>query len=130
MHIYAVAPRWGRRPQRHSRGGGPAPKAATRVAASIPPPKLLDIFQGAPLWLLKPFSDQFPVRVCSCPLCIINRLRIINASVCMSNRYIYMYICIYMSAMYRCIYMSALSAAFRPDFSEEQNYKKAIAMYK
>ena len=22
----------------------------------------------------KPRSDQFPVRVCSCPLCIINRL--------------------------------------------------------
>ena len=22
----------------------------------------------------KPLSDQFPVRVCSCPLCIINRL--------------------------------------------------------
>jgi len=26
--------------------------------------------------LPKPFSDQFPVRVCSCLLCIINRLRI------------------------------------------------------
>jgi len=36
----AVAPRWGRRPQRHSGGGGPAPKAATRVAASIPPPSI------------------------------------------------------------------------------------------
>ena len=24
--------------------------------------------------LPKPLSDQFPVRVCSCPLCIINRL--------------------------------------------------------
>ena len=23
---------------------------------------------------VKPLSDQFPVRVCSCPLCIINRL--------------------------------------------------------
>ena len=36
--------------------------------------KYLDIFQGAPLSLPKPLSDQFPVRVCSCPLCIINRL--------------------------------------------------------
>ena len=32
----------------------------------------------------RPLSDQFPVRVCSCPLCMINRLYI----------YIYMYICI------------------------------------
>jgi len=52
-------------------GGGPTPQAATRVAASTPPPKHLDIFQGAPLRLPKPLSDQFPVRVCSCPLCII-----------------------------------------------------------
>ena len=50
-------------------------KAATRVAASTPPLKHLDIFQGAPRRLPKPLSDQFPVRVCSCPLCIINRLR-------------------------------------------------------
>jgi len=71
---HAVAPRWGRRPQRHSGGGGPALKADTRVAASTTPPKYLDIFQGAPLRLPKPLSDQFPVRVCSCPLCIINRL--------------------------------------------------------
>jgi len=27
-------------PQRHSGGGGPAPKAATRVAASTPPPRI------------------------------------------------------------------------------------------
>jgi len=32
------------------------------------------IFQGAPLRLPKPLPDQFPVRVCSCPLCMINRL--------------------------------------------------------
>jgi len=31
---------WGRRPQRHSGGGGPAHKAATRVAASTPPPSI------------------------------------------------------------------------------------------
>jgi len=31
--------------------------------------------KGAPLRLPKPLSDQFPVRVCSCLLCIINRLR-------------------------------------------------------
>jgi len=55
-------------------GGGPAPQAATRVAASTPPLKHLDIFQGAPLRLPKRLSDQFPVRVCSCPLCSINRL--------------------------------------------------------
>jgi len=55
---------------RHSGGGGPALKAATRVAASPPPPKHLDIFNGAPLRLPKPLSDLFPVRVCSCPLCI------------------------------------------------------------
>jgi len=70
---HAVAPRWGRRPQRHSGGGGSAPKAATRVGVDSAP-KHLDIFQGAPLRLPKPLSDQFPVRVCSCPLCIINRL--------------------------------------------------------
>ena len=33
------------------------------------------VFQGAPLRLPKPLSGQFPVRVCSCPLCIINRLQ-------------------------------------------------------
>jgi len=49
--------------------GGPAPKAATRVAASTPPLKHLDIFKGAPLRLPTPLSDQFPVRVRSCPLC-------------------------------------------------------------
>jgi len=49
-------------------------KVATRVAASTPPPKHLDILKGAPLRLSQPLSDQFPVRVCSCPLCIINRL--------------------------------------------------------
>ena len=32
--------------------------------------KHLDIFKGAPLRLQKSLSDQFPVRVCSCPLCI------------------------------------------------------------
>ena len=32
------------------------------------------VCEGAPLRLPKPLSDQFPVRVCSCPLCIINRL--------------------------------------------------------
>ena len=32
------------------------------------------MYQGAPLRLPKPRSDQFPVLVCSCPLCIINRL--------------------------------------------------------
>ena len=37
-------------------------------------PKHLDIFQGASLRLPKPLSDQYPVRVCTCPLCIINRL--------------------------------------------------------
>ena len=44
-------------------------------SARCPPtPKYLDIFKGAPFRLPKPLSDQFPVRVCSCPLCIINRL--------------------------------------------------------
>jgi len=47
---------------------------ATRVAASTPPPEHLDIFQGAPLRLPTPLTDQFPVRVCACPLCILNRL--------------------------------------------------------
>jgi len=51
----------------------PPPKAATRVAASTPPPKHLDIFQGAPLRLPKPLSDQFPVRVLV-PPSYINRL--------------------------------------------------------
>jgi len=46
------------------------PKAATRVAASTPSPKRRDVFKGALLRLPKPPSDQFPVRVCSCPLCI------------------------------------------------------------
>jgi len=35
-----------------------------------PPHTHLDIFKGAPLRLPKPLSDQFPVRVCSCPLCV------------------------------------------------------------
>jgi len=52
----------------------PALKAATRVAASTPPPKHLNIFKGATLRLPKPLSDQFLVHVCSCPLCIMNRL--------------------------------------------------------
>ena len=30
----------------------------------------LDTFKGAPLRLPKPLLDQFPVRVCSCPLCM------------------------------------------------------------
>jgi len=34
------------------------------------PPQHLDIFKGAPLRLPKLLSGQFPVRVCSCPLCI------------------------------------------------------------
>jgi len=34
------------------------------------PPKHLDMSKGAPLRLPKPLSDQFPVRVCSCALCI------------------------------------------------------------
>ena len=38
------------------------------------PPNHLDTFEGAPRRLPKPLSDQFPVCVCSCPLCIINRL--------------------------------------------------------
>jgi len=35
-----------------------------------PPPQHLDIFKGAPIRLPNPLSDQFRVRVCSCPLCI------------------------------------------------------------
>jgi len=41
-----------------------------RLPPPPPPPKHLDIFKGAPLRLPTPLSDQFPVRVCSCPLCI------------------------------------------------------------
>jgi len=33
-------------------------------------PEYLDTFNRAPLRLSKPLSDQFPVRVCSCTLCI------------------------------------------------------------
>ena len=40
------------------------------VAALTSPPKHLDIFKGASFKLQKPVSDQFLVRVCSCPLCI------------------------------------------------------------
>jgi len=54
-------------------GGGPAPKAAPRVAASTPPPASRYI-PGSSLRLPKPLSDQFPVRVCSCPPCIMKRL--------------------------------------------------------
>jgi len=45
----------------------------------------LDKFQGTPLRLPKPLSDQFLVRVCSCPLCIRNRLCVcvfVRACVC------------------------------------------------
>ena len=69
-------------PLSHGGGGGPS---GTRGAAGRRlrrplglrrrlRPQHLDIFHGAPLRLPKPRSDQFPVRVCSCPLCIINRL--------------------------------------------------------
>ena len=44
-------------------------------------------FQGAPLRLPKPRSDQFPVRVCSCPLCIINRLWIPSVNAFTLNMY-------------------------------------------
>ena len=36
----------------------------------LPSPKHLDTFQGAPFTLPNPLSDQFPVCVCSFPLCI------------------------------------------------------------
>jgi len=49
---------------------GPARNAAIGSRRRLPPPKHLDIFKGAPLRLPKPLSDQFPLRVCSCPLCI------------------------------------------------------------
>ena len=42
----------------------------TLRAPENPPVKDLDIFKGAPLRLPKPLSDQLPVRLCSCPLCI------------------------------------------------------------
>jgi len=32
------------------------------------------LYRVDPYMRTKPLSDQFPVRVCSCPLCIINRL--------------------------------------------------------
>jgi len=32
------------------------------------------LYIGAPLRLPESLSDQFPVRVCACPLCMINRL--------------------------------------------------------
>jgi len=41
------------------------------------------IFQGAPLRLPKPLSDQFPLRVCSCALCIITVYIKIYTCVCM-----------------------------------------------
>ena len=51
-------------------GGGPALEAATESRRRPPPPKHLDIFKGAPRRLPKPLSDQFPVRMCVCPVCI------------------------------------------------------------
>jgi len=36
------------------------------------PPKHPDIFKGDPRRVPKPLSNQFPVRVCACPLCILN----------------------------------------------------------
>jgi len=41
------------------------------VRRPTPPPEHLDISRGAPLRLPKPLSDQFPVSVCSCALCIL-----------------------------------------------------------
>jgi len=49
--------------------GGPALKVAIGSWRRLPP-KHLNIFKGAPLRPSKPLSDQFPVRVCSRPLCI------------------------------------------------------------
>ena len=65
--------------------GGAARTTAIGSRRRLHPPKHLDIFQGAPLRLPKPRSDQFPVRVCSCPLCIINLLCIFTVRECLFN---------------------------------------------
>ena len=57
-------------PSRWSSGIGRA--CVVTFVLSIQPP--FPILKGAPRRLTKPLSDQFPVRVCSCPLCIINRM--------------------------------------------------------
>ena len=66
-------------PLPHGGGGGPS---GTRGAAGrrprrplgsrrrLPPLTSRYLFKGDPLRLPKPLSDQFPVRVCSCPLCL------------------------------------------------------------
>ena len=56
------------KPCGHTGSGGPVHNAAIESRRRLPPPKHLDIFKGAPFRLPTPLSDQFPVRVCSCPL--------------------------------------------------------------
>ena len=52
-------------PEVHTGGCGPARKAAIGSRRLLPPPKHLDISQGAPLSIPTPLSDQFPMRVVS-----------------------------------------------------------------
>jgi len=65
----------------HSRSPPPA-----SAFLCVPLPKHLDMFKGAPFRLPKPLSDQLPVCVCSCRLCI-NRICIASSTLPRSPAY-------------------------------------------
>ena len=67
---HAVAPRWVWRPQRYTGSGGPARKTAIGSRHRLPPQAFGYIQGSSPFGSHGPLSDQFPVRVCSCALCI------------------------------------------------------------
>jgi len=76
IYLYiSILTRGGKSGERSSLDGPPdednVKNADPRLRRRLPP-KHLDIFNGAPRRLPKPLSDQFPVRVCSCPLLYIN----------------------------------------------------------
>jgi len=69
IYIYIYIYRGGV-PSRAEEGTARESALRTRLLVMLGAPVSEDIFKGAPLGLPKSLSDQFPVRVCACPLCI------------------------------------------------------------
>jgi len=87
-------------------------------------PKHLDIFKGAPRRLPKPLSDWFPVRVCSCPLCIY------TVRVCVYTR-IYACVCACIHAcMHASLYvcMHLLAQVSRHEKDEEGPHLQRVVL--